>query len=316
MNHLKFAFDRQNQFWKYLVTFLVSFFVVGFIGSIPLIVIAIIKVVQNGDINNITPDLLSSLGNLGIPLNVLLALFLFPLVLGFFSLIPMFRWLHRRTLKEMINGTNRIRLNKLFWGAAIWAVLQGVYLLADCLINSTNYVLQFNLSAFIPLVIISLLLIPFQTSFEEVFFRGYLVQGIASWTKSRWCVILIPSVLFGLMHSFNPEVKEFGFWITMPQYIFYGLIFGLASVMDDGIELAMGAHAANNIFLSLFVTHSSSALQTNAVFTQMSVNPEKELVALVVMGIIFIAFFSKKYGWNYAQITQKSKITHNESSSY
>ena len=34
----------------------------------------------------------------------------------------------------------------------------------------------------------------------------------------------------------------------MPQYIFMGFIFGLISVFDDGIECAMGAHTANNIF--------------------------------------------------------------------
>ena len=309
MNHLQYAFDRQNQFWKYLVTFVVSFFVVGVIGSIPLIVIATIKAIQNGDINSISADFLGNLGNLGISPNTALVLMMLPLVLGFFSLIPMFKWLHRRTLKGMINGTTRIRWNKFFSGAAVWAVLSAVYLLADYLLNATNYVLQFNISTFIPLVVISLLMIPFQTSFEELFFRGYLVQGVASWTKNKWCVILIPSILFGLMHSFNPEVEKFGFWITMPQYILYGVLFGLVCVLDDGIELAMGAHAANNIFLSLFVTHASSTLQTDAVFSLLSVNPLKELVVLIIMGILFLVFLSWKYGWNYSLLNKK--ITEN-----
>jgi len=38
--------------------------------------------------------------------------------------------------------------------------------------------------------------------------------------------------------------------------------------MDDGIEVAMGAHTANNIFLCIFVTNSSSALQTSALYVQ------------------------------------------------
>ena len=77
---------------------------------------------------------------------------------------------------------------------------------------------------------------------------------------------MMTSVLFGLMHAFNPEVEEFGFFTMMPQYILFGLIFGIVTILDDGIEAAIGAHAANNIFLCIMVTHNSSALQTPAVY--------------------------------------------------
>ena len=70
------------------------------------------------------------------------------------------------------------------------------------------------------------------------------------------------------MHVMNPEIKEFGFLTMMPQYISFGLLFGIISVLDNGIELAIGAHAANNIFLSIFVTQKSSTLQTVAMFEQ------------------------------------------------
>ena len=52
----------------------------------------------------------------------------------------------------------------------------------------------------------------------------------------------------------------------MPQYIVFGLIFGIITILDDGIEAAMGAHAANNIFLCIMVTNESSALQTPALY--------------------------------------------------
>ena len=73
--------------------------------------------------------------------------------------------------------------------------------------------------------------------------------------KNRWFPLIMTSILFGLMHGLNPEVKEFGLLTMMPQYILFGLIFGIITILDDGIEAAMGAHAANNIFLCIMVTN-------------------------------------------------------------
>ena len=99
------------------------------------------------------------------------------------------------------------------------------------------------------------------------------------------------------MHSFNPEIKEYGFWTMMPQYIVYGLVFGLVTIIDDGIELAMGAHAANNIFLSVFVTQKSSTLQTAALYEQQEVYPWSEFVSLLILSALFIAIMGIANKW-------------------
>jgi uncharacterized protein len=40
----------------------------------------------------------------------------------------------------------------------------------------------------------------------------------------------------------------------MPQYVFFGIVFAVLTMIDDGIEIAIGAHAANNIFLSVLTS--------------------------------------------------------------
>ena len=99
------------------------------------------------------------------------------------------------------------------------------------------------------------------------------MQGFTAVMKNRWFPLVMTSLMFALMHSFNPEVKEFGFFTMMPQYIVFGLIFGVITILDDGIEAAMGAHAANNIFLCIMVTNKSSALQTPALYVQQQYYP-------------------------------------------
>jgi membrane protease YdiL (CAAX protease family) len=142
-----------------------------------------------------------------------------------------------------------------------------------------------------------LLLIPFQAAFEEVLFRGYLMQGLAVLARNRWIPVLSTSILFGLMHGLNPEVMQYGFLTMMPQYIFFGIVFAVLTMFDDGIELAIGAHAANNIFLSVLVTHEDMALQTPALYEQIQIYPWKEFGGLVLQSLIFLAIMALVFKW-------------------
>jgi membrane protease YdiL (CAAX protease family) len=135
--------------------------------------------------------------------------------------------------------------------------------------------------------------------------RGYLAQGIAAWTKRRWLAWVIPSLVFGFLHIGNPEVAKFGFLLSMSQYLFFGLFFGLVAILDDGIELSMGMHAANNLFLSLFITHSASALQTDAVFSMKEIDPATDFLSLVIISSIVFIFLYRKYKWRLGVMNEK-----------
>jgi len=305
MKFLEKSLDRQNQFWKYLIVVLAAIFGGQILGAIPLVCVMVFKQIVSGGTLSINPNNFMDFTAFGMSKNlVFFLLMLSPVVMLLISIV-LIKVLHKRSFAETVNGTQKIRINRCLTGAGVWGILTVIYYLCDYLINPGDFRLQFNLSAFIPLLLISVILIPIQTTSEEFLFRGYLTQGFAGWTKSRWLAILIPGLLFGLMHSFNPEIKEFGFWVMIPQYIFFGLLFGLVSVLDDGIELALGMHAANNLFLSLFITHSASVLQTDAVFEQLRIIPIKDTISLIVTGIIAFAFFTWKYKWNFTILNHK-----------
>ena len=176
-------------------------------------------------------------------------------------------------------------------------VLSAAYLFIYLKADPSNFRLENTSGTLLVLIIVTIVLIPFQAAFEEILFRGYLMQGFAVLAKNRWVPLLITSVLFGLMHSLNPEVKEFGFGDMMAQYVLFGLIFGIVTIMDDGIEAAAGAHAANNIFLCIMVTHRSSALQTRAIYEQINVYPWTEFAGLLISGILFILILKVVFRW-------------------
>lgn len=307
MNFLESSLKPKQSIWYYILVIFLAFMAANTIGAIPLLLLLLSKIFKNG-IQDLPADDLMSMSNpemMGISTNFFLVLMIIPFVVGLITLVLLVKAFNKKKYTEIVNGTNRIRFGRIMWGAGVWAAVLGLYMFIDYMIDPANYIFRFELSSFIPLVFISLLLIPFQTSFEEFVFRGYLTQGIAGATKSRIWALIIPSVVFGLMHIFNPEISRYGFWIMMPQYILIGFLFGIVSVLDDGIEIALGMHAANNIFLSLFVTHSSSVLQTAAVFEQQSLNPYKELIVLVVSGILVLSFFCKKYNWDFKLLKRK-----------
>lgn len=141
---------------------------------------------------------------------------------------------------------------------------------------------------------------PLQTSFEEYLFRGYLLQGIGVLVKNRWFPLLLTSVVFGLLHISNPEVDKIG-KVIMIYYIGTGLFLGIITIMDEGLELALGFHAANNLFTALLVTADWTAFQTHSIFKDMS-DPSKAgfleiFLPVFIVFPILIFIFAKKYKW-------------------
>jgi len=268
------------------------------IGALPLLITSTIKSFSDPQIMSQLSADPNDLSVLGISENLLLVLLLFPFIAGLAAFAVLVKPLHFRTFLKTVSGTGGIRWRRFFAGAAVWMVLTVVYFIAYLGIDPANFSINNKTISLVILAMISLLFIPFQAAFEEVIFRGYLMQGFTILIRNRLFPIVMTSVLFGLMHSLNPEVRTYGFLTMMPQYILFGLIFGVVTILDDGIEAAMGAHAANNIFLCIMVTNKSSALQTPALFEQHNVYPLTEFIGLLVAGILFVLILYKLLRWD------------------
>jgi hypothetical protein len=77
--------------------------------------------------------------------------------------------------------------------------------------------------------------------------------------------------------------------------------------MDDGMELSMGYHAANNVFTALMITNNWQAFQTDAVFIDTS-SPSfglDSIVTLIIIQPLLLLFLSKIYKWkNWKQLVK------------
>jgi membrane protease YdiL (CAAX protease family) len=271
--------------WKYIVIPL------GFIG---LIVFNYVLTV-NSPIN--TEDAMAAMiDQLGS--TVVLVILLIPLVVGLFVVLGWTILVHKQSVVALTTSRKRIDWRRILFAFGLWALITIVLVLVDVYVSPEDYTFNFNLKKFIPLAIVAVLLIPLQTSFEEYLFRGHMMQGIGLWTKNRWIPLVVTSVLFGLMHLANPEVEKLGYGI-MVYYIGTGFFLGILTLMDEGLELALGFHAANNLITALLVTADWTAFQTDSIYRDVSepVLGWDVLVPVFVVFPILLYLFSKKYKW-------------------
>ena len=263
------------------------------IGSIPLIVSMVMHpeaiTALAGNPNDLSP--------LGLDPNIALIYMLLPFIAGLAAFILLVRPLNGRSFKSIINGTSAFRWNRFLVSALVWTIFSAIYLVISVKTDPENFTLNNTSKTLIPLILISVFLIPFQAAFEEILFRGYLMQGFTVMVRYRLFPLIMTSVFFGLMHTWNPEIKEFGFLTMIPQYVLFGLIFGVMTILDDGIESAMGAHAANNAFLCIMVTNESSALQTPAFYEQHVIHPWFEFTNMLIMGVLIIIVLKVMFRW-------------------
>ncbi len=296
---LKIARTGQNKWWAYLITLLI---VIGAVvlAQVPLALIFMYKASQQGLDAFESQEMLRRMdfSDIDLSQNMVIVLMLIPFAIGLLVLWLCVRYLHKRNPKTLINPSGKVNWSKVFFGFTLWMTLTAGVEIVFYLMEPANYSLQFQPGPFLVLFIISLLMFPLQTSFEEILFRGYLMQGIGLLTRRPWVPLLLTSVGFGLMHYMNPEVQEFGVGWAMSYYIGVGFLLGLITLLDDGLELALGIHAATNIYSALFVTFDSSALQTPAIFRASEVHIEWTLAGLIAAACAFIYLASKKYEWS------------------
>lgn len=294
--YLKKAFDFLHEPWRYIVGFCVIF-VVWQLGTLPLMFSVIMKTIRDGgtlaDLEGDPTIFMTTLDS-----NMTLFLTLLSFAIGLLSLILWVRGVHKQDLLSLTTTRKKVDWGRVLFGFGLIAVTTIFFTVLDYNQNPDDYVLQFEWGPFLILFAIALVMLPLQTSFEEYLFRGYLMQGIGTMAKNRWVPLLITSVIFGGLHILNPEVDKIGY-IIMVFYIGTGLLLGIMTLMDEGMELALGFHAGNNLVAALLVSADWTAFQTSSILKDIS-EPNAGvdvLMPVLIVYPIFLGILAWRYKW-------------------
>ncbi len=290
------AFNVLHEWWRYLLGLVIVVIAVT-IGQIPLTIAVFFKAYKNGD-SIIGMDQTKMLSLLEPNLNLFLMLLSF--AVGLLGLFVVVKYFHKQSLISLTTSRKKIDWKRFWLIFFVWGIISSSIVLVDYFNSPADYVLNFKLVPFLILCVVAIIFVPLQTSFEEYLFRGYLMQGIGVIAKNRWVPLIITSVVFGSLHLANPEVEKLGY-VIMIYYIGTGLFLGILTLMDDGMELALGFHAANNLFTALLVTADWTAFQTHSILKDISDPSEMALseifIPVFVVFPILLFILSKIYKW-------------------
>lgn len=294
--YIKQAYKIKNDWWLYVAGLLIVFIGVV-IGSVPHSIALVIKAFQNGSNLEAFDNPYELLKFLDSNLNLFLMLLSF--AVGLLALFLVVKYIHNQSITSLTTSRPNIDWGRFWFAFIVWGAFTIGSILIMFVLEPENYTINFDPIPFIILCIISIIFIPLQTSFEEYLFRGYMMQGLGLLAKNKWVPLVFTSTMFGVLHFANPEVEKLG-QVLLTHYLGTGFLLGIITLMDEGLELALGFHAANNLFGALLMTADWTAFQTNSIFKDIA-DPEltsaEFIVPLLVIYPIILFVFARKYNW-------------------
>lgn len=189
-----------HRWWRYLLGLVIILFAWLVVGTVASLLVAIAIGGQEGFAAFRQADY-STLGSVGSFLVIMAG---FPCFLA--GTLATVSLIHRRPPLTLITAQEKISWYRVGQGFVAWFV-------PFCLIGGLGQYLfypdtfSFNsdLAALALFVPIALIFTAIQTTTEELFFRGYIVQGASLIWSNRVFLAIVPAVIFTLPHLGNPE---------------------------------------------------------------------------------------------------------------
>ena len=219
-----------------------------------------------------------------------------PFLFWLLGLYVAIRFIHKRKFTSLITPNRKIDWKRIGFGFITYFVILALTTIIDFLVNPGGYSLNdVRVSDFLILFVLVLVLTPIQTTCEELFFRGYLMQLIGRWVRLPFLLSLITGSIFGALHFTNPEMG-YSPILVGADYLITGIIWCYITAKTNSTELSIGAHAANNMLLGWFLTMNDSTFgDLPSLFVVSNINPAISLMWTIVSLGIFLIISMRKY---------------------
>jgi uncharacterized protein len=286
LDYLSIAPQGKNEWWRYVLGIFLSLFFWMIIGGIAAVVIAFFFA-GNIKIESVMTLISSRSIEAFVVSNIMF-------VFWFWGTILTVHGIHGRSAWGLVGADHRINWRRLSYGFAVWFIISMIPSVVFLWMSPGEYKFDFDVNKWPVAFLLVMILTPIQTSAEEIFFRGYLLQGMGLITRQPLVLIFINGLLFMLPHLGNPEVANGFFWVAS-QYFAIGVFLAFITLQDNRLELALGVHAANNI-THIFFTTTDSALGTPALWMAKP-SPAGFMdiaIVLVSISIAYYLFFHKR----------------------
>lgn len=291
-----------NRWWVWVLGILMILVIWQVIGSIPTLVSC--EIVDSAQFADFTCDGAMIKGSSSLPRFVLgVSAFVIAMV-GIWAVV---RVLHKKPFAKVLTARPSFDLNRVLFAMLVGFVIFATPFLVAVAVGSEDVTFKSpDVLEYVLFLMFAIVLIPFQAGFEEVFFRGYLMQGFWLLTRNRMVLVVVTAVVFTLPHLPNPEPWEYGVVPYVARILSLGGFFALLTLLDGGIELAVGIHVINNLIYTLLAATSVSVIESPALFLieveEFRLFPD--IVVLWLMLAVVLVILNRRYKWfSYSQLT-------------
>ena len=291
----------RNDIWRYVVGILLTLIIWQLIGPLPFLgacgTLSLIEILGY----RCELELMSITGPSQVPGFTLTML---TFVIGLIGLQWTIKWIHHRDLLQVLTGRIRFDLSRFLFSSVIVLCFSSLTLFAGLSIGDSD-VLGGQVTRnsvgidWIFLLMAALVLVPIQAATEEIFFRGYILQGISHWKRNRMFLVLLTSIIFTIVHIANPEPWEYGVFAYIISVFLMSLFMSLVTVLDGGLELAIGFHTMNNLWSFLILGLEKSVIPTTTLYTLNleSLDAVNAIIPGIVQFTLLFGIFSWRYQW-------------------
>ena len=273
----------KTEWWRYLFGFAVVLFFWFVLGSLVPVALVFVAMFDGDPATSIdmTTGFVSGID----PMVNFVSLNL-SFVVMIAGLLLTVKFVHKRPFRSLITPFKRLNRTRLLQGFVVYLLLVALSSIVEYLTAPDIYTFTLDWQRFLPFVLLILLFTPIQTTAEELFFRGYLLQTTGHFSRNFVALSLFNGFIFMVPHLTNPEVSSGPLLLSL-YYWGIGAFFAFITLRDNGLELAIGAHAANNMYAAIFANYTNSVLPTDSIFTVTELNPLFGLLSFVVIAALF-----------------------------
>lgn len=194
-------------------------------------------------------------------------------------------WIHQRKFLTLINPVGFIQWKRSTLGFGVWFFILSIQLLVELLWVPQHFEWSFHPLQCLVFLLFALILTPLQTSTEELLFRGYFLQAVGQLIKQPVVLAITTSFPFAMAHFSNAEMNRGSLWTGL-TYGVLSLFLVAVTLKDNQLELALGIHAANNLFILLIANSADASVRSPALLTQVAFADPKISFLTTLVGAI------------------------------
>lgn len=277
MNFIQQAYKGRNDWYLYVAVFLMVFFGWQLLGVLPLLVVA---VMHSKDVDELMRAAQDNFMGLGINSNLFLFLMILMFAIGLVFLFIGIKFIHKRAVKTVITSRKKVDWKRFWFGFILWGLVSVVVIGLGIFLEPEQYTWNFKPVPFFTLVVISFLFLPIQTSFEELLFRGYFMQGLGvACSNKKFPLLFIYSLVSLLVIIYLNSLEEISSFENFIFFCIIGIIFYVLTTFNKFYETNFNSklsNALNRFFIPLVITSVAFGLLHGA-------NPEVEKLGPISM---------------------------------